>query len=365
MSGSINATGQSGYGVMNVLIANAATVSQKLDTLTNQVSTGLIGTTYAGLGAGAQVSLDLSPQIAHANTWSANINAADGNMQITQTAMAQIQQIANNFYGQMPNLSGMTSSEVDNVAAEARGALQQVAEMLNSQNGNTYVFAGQDSANPPVPNPDSILTSGFYTQINAAVAALGTNGAAATVASTLAIAGSNAAGTSPFSASQSQPAATLQAQIPTVSIGQGSSVAVGLLASANASVTSTGTSTTGSYMRDLMRGLATIGSLSSSQVGLSGYTGLISDTTTSLGNAITAMASDAGNLRYTQANLTATQTTLADTVTALTAQVSSAQDVNMAATLSHLQLVQTQLQSSYQLIANYSNLSLVKFLPMA
>jgi flagellar hook-associated protein 3 FlgL len=365
MSGSINATGQPGYGFMNVLIANAATVNHKLDTLTNQVSTGLKGTTYAGLGSGAQVSLDLSPQIAHANTWSANIDAASGNMQVTQTAMTQIQQIANSFYGQMPNLSGTTASEIDSVAASARSALQQVAGLLDTQNGNTYVFAGQDSANPPVPTPDNILTSGFYTQINAAVAALGTNGAAATAATTLAVAGSNAAGTSPFSASQSQPAATLQAQIPTVSVGQGSSVAVGLLASANASITSTGTSTTGSYTRDLMRALATIGSLSSNQAGLGGYSGLISDTTTSLGNAITAMASDAGNLGNTQASLTATQTTLSDTVTALTTQVSSAQDVNMASTLSQLQLVQTQMQSSYQLIANYSNLSLVKFLPVA
>jgi flagellar hook-associated protein 3 FlgL len=76
------------------------------------------------------------------------------------------------------------------------------------------------------------------------------------------------------------------------------------------------------------------------------------------------MAQDAGALGNVQSSLTATQTRLADTQTALTAQVSSAEDVDMAKTLSQLSLVQTQMQASYQLIAGMSGLSLVKFLPV-
>ena len=76
------------------------------------------------------------------------------------------------------------------------------------------------------------------------------------------------------------------------------------------------------------------------------------------------MAQDAGVLGNVQSSLTATQTQLADTQTALTGQVSSAEDVDMAATLSQLSLVQTQMQASYQLIAALSGLSLVKFLPV-
>ncbi len=61
---------------------------------------------------------------------------------------------------------------------------------------------------PPVPDPDNILSTGFFSQISSAVAGLTTNGAAATIASTLATASSNAAGISPFSGymSQSPPA---------------------------------------------------------------------------------------------------------------------------------------------------------------
>ena len=365
MSGSVSAASPTDYGLISGIVSDGAAIRQQLDKLTNQAGDGLVAGTYAGLGTGASVSLNLNPEIASLQTWQNNINSVTGSMDVTQTTMTQIQGIASNLYSQLYGLEGTDGSEISTIAASARNALTEVANLLDATNGNTYVFSGADSSNPPVPDPDNILSSGFYTQIAAAVGNLGTAGASATAAATLAIASSNAAGTSPFSSYMSQPAATLQAQMPQVQTGQGQTVAVGLLASANTSVASTGSSTTGSYMRDLMRALATVGSLTSAQQSDPGFQGLVEDTMTSLNGAISAMAEDTGVLGNTQSALSTTQTTLADTQTALTAQVSSVQDVNMASTLSNLSLVETQLQASYQVIATVSQLSLVKFLPAA
>jgi flagellar hook-associated protein 3 FlgL len=138
-----------------------------------------------------------------------------------------------------------------------------------------------------------------------------------------------------------------------------------MLASANSAVQSTGTSTTGSYMRDLMRSLATLGSLSSSQINDPNFAALVQDTRTSLNGAITAMATDVGVMGDRQSGLTTTQTQLSDTATALTGQVSNVQDVDMAKTLSDLAQTNTQLQASYQLLATENGLSLAKFLPAA
>ncbi len=362
MSGAVGAAGaMTGYGFNQTLVSNASAVHQQLNILTEQASTGLVAQTYAGLGSSASVALNLNPQIAALQTYNSNIDLASGGMQVTQTAMTQIQQIAATFTADIPNLNGLNPSEVDSVAANARSALTQLAGLLDTQNGQNYVFGGQDSANPPVPNPDSILTSGFYTQIDTAVSGLATNGASATAASTLAIAGSNAAGTSPFSAYMSQPASALEA--PVVQTGATTTVRTGLLASANSAVKSTGSSTTGSYMRDLMRALATLGSLSSSQVSAPGFGALVQDTGASLTGAVNAMAADVGVLGDTQASLTATQTQLTATTTALTGQVSSVQDADMASTLSQLTAVQTQLQESYRMIAGASSMSLMNFLP--
>jgi flagellar hook-associated protein 3 FlgL len=350
-----------GYGILGTLIANTTVVHQQLDTLTEQASTGLVSQTYAGLGSGARISLDLNPQLNALTTAQTNINQATGSMQVTQAAMTQIQQIAATFASDMPNLNNVNSQEVDSIAANARQALTQLANLLDTQDGNNYVFGGQDSSNPPVPSPNDILSSGFFTQINAAVTALSANGAAATTAATLSVAGSNATGTSPFSTYMSQPIPAISA--PIVETGEGGTVQTGLLASANSIAVSTGASTTGSYMRDLMRALATIGSMSSSQAGDPGFGALVQDTTTSLNGVVSAMATDVGVLGNTQSTLTTIQAQLSETSIALTAQVSGVQEVDMATTISNLTATQTQLQASYRMITAATSLSLVNFLP--
>ncbi len=352
------ATG-SDYGSLNRLVTDSASVRQKLDTLNQQEATGLIDDTYAGLGGGARTSLDLRPVIAHQKAWQTGIDAATGQMQVAQSAMTQIQSIASNLVSQLNNLNGLNAESVDTIAASARQSLQQVAGLLNTKNGDTYVFAGQDSANPPVPSPDNITSSGFFTQISAAVAGLGSSANTVTAA-TLAIASSNASGTSPFSASLSQPAASIP--VATVETGQGQRTQTGLLASANSFATSTGSSTTGSYMRDVLRALATVGSLSSSQISAGGFNALVQDVRTSLNGAISAMGDDAGVLGNAQTRLGTVKSQMGDLSTALTSQVSSAEDVDMAATLSQITLTQTQLQASYKLIAGMQDLSLVKYL---
>ena len=305
----------SDYGSLGVLVANTEFVQTKLNTLTNQASTGDVSTTYAGLGSGATTSLELNASVAHLQTWQNNISAATGNMDVTQTAMTQIQSIASNLLSSLDDLEGADGSEIATVAATAQSDLAQVANLLDSTNGTTYVFAGTDSSNPPVPDPDNITSSGFYTQIASAVANLSTAGAAATASATLAIASSNAVGTTPFSATIGS--------APVIQTESGQTQQVGLLANSNAYVTSTGTLTTGSYMRDLMSALATVGSLTSSQQNDPNLTGLIQNTTSSLQGAISAMAQDAGVLGNTQSMLTDELTTLSDTRTAMSTQLSS------------------------------------------
>ena len=76
------------------------------------------------------------------------------------------------------------------------------------------------------------------------------------------------------------------------------------------------------------------------------------------------MAGDTGVLGNRQAALATTQTNLAATQTALSTQLGTAQNADMARTLSDISLTQTQLQASYQVIASLSGLSLAKLLPI-
>jgi flagellar hook-associated protein 3 FlgL len=355
---SLTAAGFSYYGLLGELVLDSQTASQNVDLLTQQTASGLISPTYSGLGSNGKLALDLSSEIGHDNTWEQNITQADSMISITQNVMNQIGTIASNMYNLTDTLLGPDPSAIDDVAGQAKTALQEVAGLLDSTDAGNYIFAGIDTGNPPVPNPQSILTSGFYTQINTAVTALATNGAAATAASTLAVASSDASGTTPFSS-------TISSTRTTVTIANNQPVQVGLLANANAEVTSSGVSTgvsTGSYMRDLLRSLATIASMSSTQANLSDFGALVADTQASLSSAMTAMDNEEGILGDTQAQIDATGTILSQTTLSLTAQLSNVTDADLATVATKLSAAQTQLTASYKMISALGTLSLVNYI---
>ena len=319
MSGSIT-----GYGLLQALSADSATVRGQLSVATQQAATGKVAEAYAGLGAAAKVSLDLRPQIAHQQAWSANIDSATARLGVAQSALAGIGAIAASFYAKTNMLNGLQPGVTDGVAAEARSALVQVAQLLNSRAGNTYVFAGQDTATPPV--PDTSATTLITTLLASDTA------------------------TPPF-------AATIGTAVPTVETGEGQRAPVGVLANRN-TLTVSVAPTTGSYMRDIMRALATL----ATTVDGPGLQATAADTRTRLQSAIGAALAEAGALGGVQAGLATRKTQLAETQAALTAQVSGAEDVDLAATLTRVSQLQTQLQASYQLTAGLKSMSLAQYL---
>lgn len=346
----------SNWGVLGRLIGDAGQARARLDRLTEQASSGRVADTYAGLGAaGARTSLDLRPQLGHVAAAQAGIDAASGRMDVSQTALKAIAAVADQFRAKAASLSGTNAGSVALVAADARSALQQVAGLLNTRNGDAYVFAGTDSANPPVPG--DILASGMVSGIAAAVSGLANGDAAAVIAATRSAAASDAPGVTPFSAALLSGAAAR----PTIE-AEGAPVPVGLLANANAAAVSAGPSTTGSAVRDLLRGLATLAGLGDAQAGAAGFDALVRDANATLADASGALATDAGVLGDTQNRLADTRARLGDTATALTKQVSGVEDADMASTLSELSAVQTRLQASYKLIAGEKAMSLADYL---
>lgn len=323
MSG-VGAVG-SDAGLLARLSDNSATVRAQLDVALEQQSTGKISGAYSGLASGGvRTSLDLRPAMQHTQVWQDNIDQASSRMDVTQSALSQISGIAATFYADTANINTIGTSEVAGIAASAKLALQQVAQLLNTKSGDIYVFGGQDTGNPPVPNTDPAVVGADLLASDTA--------------------------TPPFSA-------TIGTAVPTVEVGEGQTVQVGLLANANTLATSGGL-TTGSYMRDVMRGLATLANLTDGPTAQA----VAADTRVRLNSAIGAMADETGALGDIQATLATRKTTLAATHTALAKQVSNVEDVDMAATLTRVSALQTQLQASYQVIAGVKSLSLASYL---
>lgn len=322
MSGSISSSGDS--ALLARLIDNSASVRRQLDTATTQSATGRIAESYSGLGVGAKTSLDLRPQVTHATAWQTNIDGAAGRLGVAQSALSSISTIAADFFAKSGAINGLNPSEADSIAASARVALERVGQLLNSKAGDVYVFAGQDTGNPPLPDASAAV-------VGAAVLASDT-------------------ATAPFSA-------TLGTAPATIEVGEGQRVQVGVLANRN-TLTPSAAPTTGSYMRDILKALAT---LSTATLG-PGLQALAATVHAQLGSAVGAIAVESGALGDVQSSLTARRTQLGDTITALNTQVDSAENVDLAATLTRVSLLQTQLQASYKLIAGAKSLSLAQYL---
>jgi flagellar hook-associated protein 3 FlgL len=355
MTGSISSA--TDVGTLNAVLYNSQITSQTIATLTAQASSGLVSSDYAGLGAQAGAALDLSGQLAVNTAQQNQATEAATTATVAQTALGQIQSLVTSFASQLLGPSSGNTTGLPTLVSSAASALQQVASLLNTKVGDVYIFAGQDSRTPPIPNASQIGTSAFFTAIQTAVAALDTSGAAAVQGQVLAAAGPGA--TSPFSAS-------LEASnLPSgVEVGQGQTVLPSVLAdrNTNAVATGVGTTSTGSYTRDILLSLATVASLGGANPGDPQVQSLLAGTQVTLGGALGGLTADIAGLGERQQTITAAQSELSDTATALTGQLGAAQDADPATVATKLAEVQAQLQDSYKIIANLEQLSLAKFL---
>ena len=83
---------------------------------------------------------------------------------------------------------------------------------------------------------------------------------------------------------------------------------------------------------------------------------------TPLTNAIGSIALEAGQLGNAQNQLQTRRDQSVQTVITLNTQLSNAEDVDLAATLTRVASLQTALQASYQIIAKFKELSLANYL---
>jgi flagellar hook-associated protein 3 FlgL len=349
--------GATDVGALALVLANIGNIQQNIATLTGETSTGYVSTNYAGLGESAAPALDLTSELALNKTLQNNVDSAGTVQQVTQTALGEIQSLVSNVSSQLLSPATISPAGVANLAATAKSALVQIASLLDTKSGDVYVFAGQDSTNPPVPNPSDITSSAFYTAITTALGSLDSAGAASVQSQILAIA--SPGGTSPFST-------TLEAsdEPATVDLGDGQRVQVGMLANQNTDVISTGTGTTstGSYMRDILMGLSTLAGLNGANTADTNVQSMLSNTQSVLSNADDAINVDIGGLGTRQDIINSAGTDLSNVATALTTQLSNLQEANAAAVATQLAQANEQLQSSFSMIATFQNLTLSKYL---
>lgn len=351
-----------GIGALGRLDAGAATLRARLEVLTRQVADGRKGPGYGDIAPEARRAVDLRAEMARREAWQGTISRALARTEVAQKTLGRLSDIATQFYQEAIRLDGSSGARIAAVAAQARAALEEVAALLNERHAGEYIFGGSDSANPPIPDPGGIASGGMAAGIAAAVAGLAPGNAAAVAAATLALAQSDAAGTTPFSAFLSDPGQGLTEPRRSVPADAGERVPYGLFANRNAAATSEG-ATTGSWARDILRGLATLAALDPAQAALGAdFTALVGTVRDGLRSAVDAIGEERGALGATERRLEATARRHAEVSVALAGQLAGIEEVDMAETISRLQGTQARLEASYRAISLASSLTLTRFL---
>ncbi|MFN6277224.1 MAG: flagellin [Alphaproteobacteria bacterium] len=341
---------------------NASLLRDRITTLGEQISTGRKGNTYSTIGTDAPKAMDLRAEIGRRDIYETTIDQTLGKIRVSQDVLDRIGAVAQKFLANSAKLLGASRSEEIQVqAGQAEAAMIEVASLLNEQFSGEYLFGGSDSRNPPIPKPLDIMKSGMGLDIKNQVGNLDATNVAAVTAATKALAQSDVTGTTPFSAFLSTGIGKTE---PRVSIlgGDDNRVSYGIHANRNAAVDSTG-ETTGSWARDLLRGLASIAGLTpeKSQLGDS-YVNFVTTVRNGLESSVDALALERGSLGVTEDRLQKIVDHHESVSTTLKLQLSDLEEVDMPETITAFQTTQTQLEASYRAIGIAQQLSLTRFL---
>lgn len=351
-----------GISLTSRIDLNTILLRERMTQLGDQISTGRKGTSYAALGTEAPKSIDFRAEIGRREAYGNVIGQALHKVQVTQKALDRLGEIAEKFTANAVKLTGLAKPEdIQIQATQAKVALVEVANLLNEKFGGEYLFGGSDTHNPPVPNANAIATGGMVTGIAAQVASLNGTNAASVIAATKDLAQSDVAGITPFSAFLSTgPGATEGRR--SLLANDNDRVEYGILANKNAAVVSTG-ETTGSWARDLLRGLASMAGLTPDKAQLGkDYTDFVTNIRQGLQSSVDALALERGALGVTETRLQSIQNLHESVTLSLTLQVRDLEEVDMAKTISSFQATQSQLEASYRAISIAQQLSLTRFL---
>ncbi|MFT8807861.1 flagellin [Gluconobacter sp.] len=353
MTGTISSFGFG--GISSQLLLGVQNLSQAKDALQLQATTGVLASSYADLGSSRTQALALQPAITQIASWKGNVTNAQNSLTTTQTALSQISTIAQNLTSSLSTLgSTLSYSTVSTAATAAQSALTSLGNLLNTKQGDSYVFAGQQNTTAPVST--DLGTSDLATQIGQAVSQLASTSAADVLGTTQDLVNNTTAG-QPFSASVSTSPDQAYQQKTQVVVGQSETVSIGMVATQGATSTSTA-----SPIRDLMRNLMVVASLGSASTSTSDYANLISGLQGSMDTVTSGLGDMSGLLGVQQNSLTTQTSMLTQMSAALTTQLGQVKDADLAKVSTQVTDTNNQLQASYSLIADMKSMTLASYL---
>lgn len=150
----------SGIGLKSsYLTSSLLNVRSQLEDLQQQLSTGKISTTYAGLGAGRGVAVSLRAQISSMSAYADTITNVNTRINVASTALSRMSKIGDEVKGSVLSASNLTLDNSGQTASQkaAQSSLAEMLQLLNVRAGDRYLFSGRTIDKAPVASSSDIL----------------------------------------------------------------------------------------------------------------------------------------------------------------------------------------------------------------
>jgi flagellar hook-associated protein 3 FlgL len=335
-------------------------MQSQLTTLTTEASSGLLANPAESMGANAASLYRLQADAAEQNTLQTTTTAAGDQLTAVQDALTSMATAVQSVATATINTASATPEGETAVAEQATSTMSQVLNLLNTQYAGNSLFAGDATSGLPMASADA---SGgpqdtINAVLNAAVAAKG--GPLSSSDITNLIDGPNGL-SSVFNNTNTNPGQNYNGAFYTGSTdGQPTTVLIG----ANQTLQYNASANQPAFT-DLLKGLSMLSMLSapSSQLDDSAKSALLQQAGTVIGQAQDELTSLQGNLGTVQSQLQQVSTTQQAAYSATTQQIATMEQADPATVATQLSTLQTQLEASYEVTAQISQLSLVHYVP--
>ena len=140
----------------NPAVQSLIDMRTQFNELARQLSSGQKSATYAGLGIGGGLSVNLNSQLSAITGYDNTIDMASTRINLAQDALGQVSNIGSTLRSALAN-GNATAGNVNIAQSAAQSSLQQLVSLLNTQAGNRYLFSGLATDQTSVESYDHIL----------------------------------------------------------------------------------------------------------------------------------------------------------------------------------------------------------------
>jgi flagellar hook-associated protein 3 FlgL len=342
------------------------TMTGKLNQLVAEVSSGKVANPAQTMGTSASLLYQLHAEFDQQTELQTSVGVASQRLDAVQSVLSGIGSIAQNvsntgFETEANGTNNVSDSGATTLAEQAQGAMQQILGQMNTTYAGSPLFAGNgtqvpmqaaDATGGPIDTMNAILNSavtakgGPLSASDIDTLVNGTDGIASVFSDTNSVAAHNYSGAFYTGNTASQPTSVLIGASQTVQYNvQGNQPA----------------------FRNLMKGLSmlSLAGAPSNQLDGSAKGELISQGLQVLSNAQSELTEMQGSIGNTQAQMQSAISLQQSAANVTQQQIAGYEQANMTQDATDISSLQTQLQASYELTAEISQLSLTHYMPAA